>query len=208
MFNTVTPEMAGISSRDVLKFIDVLEKHDLATHQFVMAKGSDIFAEAYYAPFHKDFKHRMYSVSKSFVGVAIGLCEEEGLLSLDDKLLDYFPEYRDHENTNDYLREQTLRHMLTMSTARSWGPDWFASDTVDRCEDYFRAKNDKIPGTFFDYDSPGSFMLGVIVEKLTGKNQKAAAAGMTKAGKHKSLRTKIFSTHSPPQKKDRVNNTK
>jgi len=92
MFNSITPEKAGISSKHILNFINVLEKHKLSTHSFVMAKGNDIFAEAYYAPFHKDFKHRMYSVSKSFVGVAIGLCEEEGLLSLDDKLVDYFPE--------------------------------------------------------------------------------------------------------------------
>lgn len=133
-----------------------------------MAKGNDIFAEAYYAPFHKDFKHRMYSVSKSFVGVAIGLCEEEGLLSLDDKMVKYFSEYV-NENTNDFMREQTIRDMLTMSTAKASGVHWFYSGTNDRCEVYFRDGGAKIPGTFFDYDSPGSFMLGVIAEKVTGK---------------------------------------
>lgn len=168
MFRAVTPEKAGISSKCILDFIKVLENHKLSTHSFIMAKGNDIFAEAYYAPFHKDFKHRMYSVSKSFVGVAIGLCEEEGLLSLDDKLVDYFPEYQ-NEFTNDFLKEQTLRDMLMMATCRSGGVNWFYSGTKDRTEVYFKSKNDKIPGTIFDYDSPGSYMLGVIVEKLTGK---------------------------------------
>ncbi|MBE6689539.1 MAG: serine hydrolase [Ruminococcaceae bacterium] len=168
MFSTVTPERAGISSQSVIDFIDRLEQLGISTHSFLMMRGNDIFAEGYYAPFHKDFKHRMYSVSKSFVGVAIGLCEEEGLLSLDDKLVDYFPEYQ-NENTNDLLREQTIRDMLMMATARTGGVNWFASGTKDRCEVYFRTQNNKIPGTVFDYDSPGSFMLGVIVEKLTGK---------------------------------------
>lgn len=168
MFKTITPEQAGISSENIIKFIDKLEKEKLATHSFIMAKGDGIFAEAYYAPFHKDFKHRMYSVSKSFVGVAIGLCEQEGLLSLDDKMIKYFPEYV-NEHTDENMREQTIRDMLTMSTAKASGVHWFYSGTKDRCEVYFRDGGTKIPGTFFDYDSPGSFMLGVIVEKVTGK---------------------------------------
>ena len=56
-----------------------------------------------------------------------------------------------------------------MATCRGSGINWFYSGTKDRTEVYFGSKNTKIPGTFFDYDSPGSYMLGVIVEKLTGK---------------------------------------
>ncbi len=168
MLNTITPEKAGISSENIIKFIDKLESEQLATHSFIMAKGNSIFAEAYYAPFHKDFKHRMYSVSKSFVGVAIGLCAEEGLLSPDDKMVKYFPEYI-NEQTNDLLREQTIRDMLMMATSKAYGTNWFPCRSDDRCEVYFRTGGTKIPGTFFDYDSSGSFMLGVIVEKVTGK---------------------------------------
>ena len=93
MFKTVTPESVGISSEKVLEFYKHLEKTDLSTHAVIMAKGDSIFSETYWAPFNKDFKHRMYSVSKSFVGIAVGLAEQEGLLSLDDKFIKYFPEY-------------------------------------------------------------------------------------------------------------------
>ena len=68
------PEAVGISSLDVLKFYKKLEERGLSTHAVIMAKGDNIFTEAYYAPFHKDFKHRAYSVSKSFVSIAIGFC--------------------------------------------------------------------------------------------------------------------------------------
>ena len=168
MFNNVTPEEAGISSKNVLEFFRALDKYKLATHSVIMARGDKIFTECYYKPFDRDYKHRMYSISKSFVSVAIGLAEEEGLLSLDDKFIDYFPEYI-NENVNDKVRAMTLRDMLKMETATRVGEDWFYSGTDDRCEVYFRKMGDKYPGTLFDYDSSASYMLGVIIEKVTGK---------------------------------------
>lgn len=39
-----------------------------------MAKGDYIFAETYYKPFQENTLHRMYSFSKSFVTIAVGIC--------------------------------------------------------------------------------------------------------------------------------------
>ena len=91
MFNTISPEQAGIPSSKVLEFIKELEKYKLNTHSILMARGNDMFAETYYAPFDADFKHRMYSISKSFTAIAVGFAEQDGLLSLDDKFMKYFP---------------------------------------------------------------------------------------------------------------------
>lgn len=168
MFTTITPEQAGIPSQKVLKFLKTLEKYHFCTHSMIMARGNDIFAECYYAPFHRGFQHRMYSVSKSFVAVAVGLAAEEGLISLDDKFVDYFPEYV-NENVNEKMRAMTIREMLTMETSQTEPVNWFRSGTKDRCEVYFRTAGKRVSGTTFEYDSPGSFMLGVIVEKVTGK---------------------------------------
>ncbi len=167
-FKTITPEKAGISSKNVLNFIKTLESYNACTHSIIMAKGENIFAEMYYKPFHKDFKHRMYSVSKSFVSIAVGMAADDGLLSLDDKFVDYFSEYL-NEYTDDKLRECTIKDFLTMETSMQCGIWWFGTGTKDRTEVYFRKPSDKICGTLFEYDSPGSYMLGVIVEKVTGK---------------------------------------
>lgn len=168
MFERITPEKAGISSRAVTKFIKTLEHYQLNVHSIIMSRGNKIFSETYFAPFNKDFKHRMYSVSKSFVSVAIGLMIEDGKLSLDDKLIDFFPEYK-NDKENDLLREMKIRDSLKMCTCKTAGTNWFTSGTQDRTEVYFRESADKIPGTIWRYDSPGSYMLGVIVEKLSGK---------------------------------------
>ncbi len=167
MFKNVSPESVGISSKAVLGFLKRYGAYNFATHSILMARGENIFTEMYYAPFHKDFKHRMYSVSKSFVAAAIGLCEQEGLISLDDKLIKYFPEYID-ENINENLKEQTLRDMLKMSTSMIETVSWFTNGTKNRTEVYFKFDTPRIPGTTYFYDSPGSYMLGVIVERVTG----------------------------------------
>lgn len=168
MFVMNTPESVGISSELVLKFHETLEKHKLSTHSVVIARGNTIFDEVYYAPFHKDYKHRMYSVSKSFVSVAIGLAIEEGLLTLEDKFIKFFPEYN-NGNLAPEMLEMTIENMLCMQTCNSDRVWWFTAGAEDRCSVYFAEKEKKLAGTTFKYDSPGSFMLGVIIEKLTGK---------------------------------------
>ena len=115
IFKTVTPEEVGVKSENVKKFYEKLEELQIASHSVLMLRGDKIFTEAYWKPFHKDFGHRMYSQTKSFVAIAIGLLVEDGLISLDDKICDYF---RDKIDTpvHEYLEAQTIRDMLTMTT--------------------------------------------------------------------------------------------
>lgn len=167
MFRTVSPESVGISSKKVLAFFEMLAQYNLNTHSVIMARGDSVFAEAYYAPFDKDTKHRMYSVSKSFTAIAVGLAEQEGLLSLDDKLMQYFPEYR-NEKTDALYEETTIRDLLTMrSCMADQVPDYWGKP--DRVAAYFDMASNQIPETNFSYDSTGAFLLGCIVEKVTGK---------------------------------------
>ena len=90
MFEKITPEEAGVSSAHVAKFISNLNRFGFAMHNVLMMKGDKIFAEYYWKPFNKDFIHRMYSQTKTHAAIAIGFLEQEGKLSLDDKLVDIF----------------------------------------------------------------------------------------------------------------------
>ena len=65
MMDFRTPEQMGISSRHVLNFYKELDYWHLSTHAVILSRGDHFFSECYYAPFHKDFQHRMYSTSKS-----------------------------------------------------------------------------------------------------------------------------------------------
>ncbi len=166
MFRNMTPESVGASSEKILGFVKMLEGYKFSTHSILMARGEDIFLECYYAPFHKDYLHRQYSISKSFVTLAIGLLEEEGLLSLDEPFIKYFPEYR-NENVNERFEEATIREMLTMRSCMVDYGIWWGGE--DRVAAYFTKPSRQISGTNYDYDSAGSFLLSCIVEKITGR---------------------------------------
>ena len=168
MFNTTYPEKVGICSGHIADYISFLKRRGIIMHSIIMLRGNDIFAEYYYAPFNKDFRHRMYSETKSYVSIAIGLLEEEGKLNLDDKIADWFPENVD-ETTCDYLKEQTIKNMLMMETGVNCDY-WFTSENPDRVDLYFKGKQKPYPaGTVWEYDSPGSQVLCALVEKITGK---------------------------------------
>jgi len=163
------PEKHGIKSRWIKEYIEILEESNLSTHNLIIMRNDEILFENYWEPFDKNFLHRMYSVTKSFVALAIGFLEQEGKISLDDPIVKYFPE-ESKDNLDENVRNQTIRHMLMMSTAKAdWG--WFEARVQDRVAHYF--KNDKTSrpsGTIFSYDSSGSFVLGALVERVTGKD--------------------------------------
>lgn len=167
MFKTVTPESVGISSALVEKMIRTLNRRGLAMHSVLMMRGEDIFAEYYWKPFDKDFCHRMYSQTKSFVGVAIGLLEEDGKLKLSDPISRYFPEKIEREMPEN-LKDLTVRDMLMMETCGNT-PSWFRHEDPDRVHLYFAENTARFPGGMrWEYDSPGSQVLSTLVEKLSG----------------------------------------
>ena len=85
-----TPEHGGIHSSHIKEWIEGIEAAKLSTHDIIIARGNEILFENYRAPFHPDYLHRMYSVTKSFVAIAIGFALQDGLLELDDPIGKYF----------------------------------------------------------------------------------------------------------------------
>ncbi len=83
---TTIPEHEGIHSSCIKEWLEGIEAAKLSTHDIIIARGNKIIFENYRAPFHSDFLHRMYSVSKSFVAMAIGFAMQDGLLKLDDPI--------------------------------------------------------------------------------------------------------------------------
>ncbi len=166
MFRNVKPELVGIESKNVIEFIEYLEDLQLATHDLIMCRGNDIFCEAYWKPFDKDFNHRQYSQTKSYVGIAIGLLLEEGKLKLTDKICDYFRDKITREDLG-YLEDQTIEDMLTMRTSVI-APSWFVENAnKDRVGAYFNDSTVVRPsGTTWSYDSQGSQVLCALVERL------------------------------------------
>ena len=166
-FVKAAPESVGIPSEAVERFLDRLEAYGMSMHSVLMLKDAKLLCEGYYAPFTaKDF-HRMYSVSKSFTSMAVGLLIGESRLRLDSRVADFFPEY-DGANLHPYLSRTTVRHLLMMADSHSdttyHGPvdrDWIAT--------YFNTPPSHLPGTVFSYNTASTVMLCAIVERVCGK---------------------------------------
>ena len=165
----VTPESVGIKSSLVEKFIDKINARKINMHSFMMVKDGKIFAEGYYKPFDKDFKHRLYSCSKTYVSIAIGMLYTEGKIKLDDKIIDFFPEYK-KDKINKWLDDYTIEHALMMSAPQEGTtysdlktPDWVW--TVF-CKDMFYRPS----GAVWAYNTSATFILCAIVERVTGKH--------------------------------------
>ena len=165
-----TPESRGISSQALLRFVRKLDRKGIPMHSLLVARGDDIILNAYWAPFTDKTLHRQNSVTKSFVTLAIGLLVEDGRLALSDKVIDYFPEAAEYEVPVE-IAEQTVYDLLTMRTSfiKDNVGHWVKFKNYDRIKDYFTSVVSKNRGTLFNYDSRGSYILGVIAERLTGK---------------------------------------
>ncbi len=170
-FTYTTPEKAGISSKKVLEFLKEFEHYGMNFHSIILIKGHEIFTEFYRKPFKKNELHRMYSISKSFVSLAIGILVDEGKVSLDDKILKFFPEY-DNAVTDEYVRNMTIEDMLKMSTVFSYGTTYSAKRSAflepNWIDTFFNVESSHPSGTVFNYDTSASYMLDVVVERITG----------------------------------------
>ena len=136
---------------------------DIALHTIQVSVGGETVAHAVSDPLDLDTPQRMYSVSKTFTSLAIGMLADDGALSLDDPVADHFTELTP---VHPWLAATTVRHLLAMrgphrATTYQLGADGWL-------ESWFRVPPTHPPGTVFTYDTSGSYVLAALVERLAG----------------------------------------
>jgi hypothetical protein len=88
----VKPEQVGVDSRGILHFLHLVEDKAINLHSFMLLRHGKVAVDAFYRPYNKNMLHPVYSVSKSLTSAAVGIAIGEGLLSLEDRVIDFFPE--------------------------------------------------------------------------------------------------------------------
>ena len=167
-FDIVTPESQGIASGQIISFLKRLEKIEIPIHSMILMRHGKIVAETYYRPYSREELHRMFSVTKSMVSLAIGLLCEEGKLSLEDRIVSYFPEKIPKEGVHPYIAQITIKDMLRMATAHG-KTTYKQKETKDWVGTFFCVTPSHLPGKLFSYDTSASHTLAALVEKLSGK---------------------------------------
>ena len=163
------PETLGISSRAISDFIDAVHESKLELHSFMLLRHCAVAAEGWWAPYAPEFRHALYSLTKSFTSTGIGLAVQEGRLSLDDQVISFFPDDQPSD-VSENLAAMRIRHLLTMSTGHSSDVvDGFRLGESGLVRAFLELPVEHVPGTHFVYNTPASCMLSAIVTKVTGQ---------------------------------------
>ena len=163
-----TPEAQGISSKALERFVDKLKEQKIPVHSILMARHGHMIMEAYYQPYDKEKLHRMFSETKSYTSLGIGLLVSDGVIRLEDKICQYFPEYLPGK-VHPWLEEMTIKDMLRMETCHNKTTYEKTSTTENWVRSFFQTVPARRPGQIFVYDTSASHTLCALVEKLTGQ---------------------------------------
>ncbi len=166
-FDRITPEKAGISSYRILDFLSALESVGTEMHGMMLLKGNSIFAEGHWRPYNNDDPHIMFSFTKSLTSTAIGFAVSEGVISLDDKLVDIFPDKLPKE-VNENLKKADIRSLLTMSCGHDTEMGGYGID-VDYVAEFLKHPFEHEPGTYFRYNTAGTNILCAVLLRKTGE---------------------------------------
>ncbi|MDQ2839642.1 MAG: beta-lactamase family protein [Acidobacteriota bacterium] len=161
-----TPEAQGISSRAILDFVEAADKNINTLDSFMIVRHGKVIAEAWWKPAAADKPHILNSVSKSFNAAAVGLAIQDGKLNLDDRVLKFFPADAPAD-PSDNLKAMMVRDLLTMSGGHDSEPK--AVGGAPSVKQFLAYPVPYKPGTHFQYNTMGSYVLSAIVTKVTGQ---------------------------------------
>ena len=160
-----TPERQGISSSDILDFVDTADQQIDTMNSFMLVRHGFVVAEGWWGPYDAATPHILYSLSKSFTSTAVGLAIGEGKLSLDDEVLKFFPEDAPAEPSAN-LKAMRVRDLLRMATGNQ--TEASRTNDVPWTRAFLAHPVPFKPGSHFLYNSPATYMLSAIVQKVTG----------------------------------------
>ncbi len=160
------PEEVSIPSTAITDLLLYLDKKEVPMHALLIMRKDKLVFEKYYAPYKADTLHRMFSISKSFTGLAISLLADEGKIDFDSSITDYFPEYI-NADTHQWIKDTTIRNMLMMRTCHA-STTYKVDMKSDWVQSFFTVAPTHKPGTVFHYDTSAAHVLCALVEKITG----------------------------------------
>jgi len=161
-----SPEKQGISSSAVLAFIEAADEKIDTMNSFMLVRHGHVVSAGWWSPYDAKSPHMLFSLSKSFTSTAVGLAMADGKLTLDDEVMKFFPEDTPAEPSAN-LKAMRVRDLLCMSAGHQ--AEVSLADTKETWTKAFLGHPvTHKPGTHFLYNTPATYMLSAIVQKVTG----------------------------------------
>lgn len=152
-------------------FLAGMEAQSLDMHSVMIVQHGKVLYEHWQSEGKPDEPHVLNSVSKTFTSIAVGMAVEEGKIKLEDKLISYFPENLPKTSSKN-LENIKVRDLLTMTCGHDTdhtGEMQKMDSTINWVSQFLSYPVEHIPGSYYCYNSVGTFMLSAIVQKVTGQ---------------------------------------
>ncbi|WP_245923050.1 serine hydrolase domain-containing protein [Paractinoplanes atraurantiacus] len=148
--------------------LDWFEQRAVEGHSLMVVRHGHVVAEGWWAPYSAERPTLLYSVTKSFTSMAVGLVIADGLLSLDDRVVDVLPDHVP-DDISERARRVTVHDLLSMTAGH--GEDSLA-------EAWELSPGDLVAGFLrvpfghdgFAYDNATTFVLARMVERVSGRD--------------------------------------
>lgn len=163
-----TPEQEGVPSRQISAFLQALDQDPtLRMHSLLVLRHGKLLCQASFGAQDPDLPRMTFSACKSVTALAVGLLMDDGLLSPTDKLVDLFPDDIGPVSKR-LMRDLTVEHLLTMQTGNQFN-EVSAMTEFDWAHGFFLSPSLTDPRGKFQYNSLNTYILAVLVTRLTGK---------------------------------------
>lgn len=161
-----------ITADNIRGFLAAADRLNWPINSLIVHQAGEVVFEGSRWPYTLDQLHSTHSATKAFTGTAVGLAVGDGVLSLEEKVVDFFGDVATPRlsEVSANLLAMTVGDLLTMRTghaqgisggrwrllAGSWVGDFLQQDVENR------------PGERFEYSSANSHMLSAIVQRRVG----------------------------------------
>lgn len=168
-----TPEEQGMDSEQLAATLDWIEEEQLNLHSLLVIRNGYLVTEAYFQPYTAETRAPIQSVTKSVIGMLVGIALDQGeLASTGQDVLGFFPGR--HVRNRDASKEAiTLEHLLSL-TAGLECSDMPGSGSPSMVESahwvQYMLDQPMVsePGRVFNYCSGAVHLLSAIVEEASG----------------------------------------
>ncbi len=168
-FTNSSPESHGLPSEALSRFFDRIEQNRLRVNNFILLQDGQMTARMCRTPYRPDCPQLLYSLTKSFTSIAVGIAVDNGYFHLHDPVIRFFPERRP-EKISDNLARMTLHHLLSMNTGHRSNIYNAVVSEKDWVKAFLSLEVECEPGSHYSYNTPASYMLSAIIWKATGQH--------------------------------------
>ena len=167
-WRTASPESQGIDSQSLGAAVDQVRQRGLGVHSILVIRHGYAVLDANFYPYDGSVPHDLASVTKSLTSVLTGIAVGQGVVKLDQKVLEFFPKERP-QNPDERKARITVGNLLHMESGLDCGylPGEQELEQMKRSANWVQfalALPMKYePGAHSAYCSPGYHLLGSVI---------------------------------------------